>query len=434
MHFSAADVARATGGTLIGPDAALDGVSFDSRSMTPGQLFVALVAERDGHDFVQSARSNGAGAALVERAATTGDGTQILVPDTAEALMRLGTWGRNQLDAQVIGVTGSVGKTSTKDLAKVALAAGLRTTANERSFNNEQGLPVTILSAPNDTQALVLEMGMRGFGQITRLCEVGRPTIGVVTRVAAAHTELVGDIEGVAVAKAELVQSLPDTGTAILNADDERVSAMATKTDAAVLLFGTSSLADVRVAELMLDELARPRFTLHTPWGTTSVALAVSGAHMAINAAAAMAVAGACGVDIAAAAEALSTASLSPARMQVGRNRRGTLVINDAYNANPSSMRAAIQALAAMHVTGRRIAILGVMAELADPVTEHAMIAAFAAEQGVELVAAGTDRYGIGPTDDPLAVTALLAGDDAVLIKGSLVAGLQRLAVLVLEQ
>ncbi|MEO6126302.1 MAG: UDP-N-acetylmuramoyl-tripeptide--D-alanyl-D-alanine ligase [Ilumatobacteraceae bacterium] len=432
MHFSATDVAQATGGSLIGADSVLDGVSFDSRSIAAGQLFVALVAERDGHDFVSAAMTDGAGAALVERA--TGDGTQIVVPDTAAALLRLGAWGRDQLDAEVIGVTGSVGKTSTKDLAKAALGAGLRTAANERSFNNEQGLPVTILGAADDTQALVLEMGMRGFGQITRLCDIGRPTIGVVTRVAAAHTELVGDIEGVARAKAELVQALPGNGIAILNADDERVSAMATMTDAAVLRFGIDEHADVRITALVLDGLARPRFRLHTPWGATEVALAVSGAHMATNAAAAIAVAGACGVDVAAAAAAMAEATLSPSRMQVGRNRRGTLVINDAYNANPSSMRAAIEALAAMDVSGRRIAILGVMAELADPVADHAMIAELAAEHGVELVAAGTDRYGIVPTEDPTTVTALLAGDDAVLIKGSLVAGLQRLAAVVLEQ
>lgn len=432
MHFSAGDVARATGGTLIGDDAALDGVSFDSRSISAGQLFVALLAERDGHDFVPSAMADGAGAALVSR--SIGDGRQIVVGDTAVALMQLGKWGRNQLDAQVIAVTGSVGKTSTKDLAKAALAAGLRTAANERSFNNEQGLPVTILGAPNDTEALVLEMGMRGFGEITRLCNVGRPTIGVVTRVAPAHTERVGDIDGVARAKAELVQALPAHGTAILNGDDERVSAMASMTQAAVLRFGLGSNADVRVTQLVLDELARPRFTLHTPWGSSDVALAVSGAHMATNAAAAIAVAGVCGVDIAAAANALGTAMLSPARMQVGRNRRGTLVINDAYNANPSSMRAAIEALAAMDVPGRRVAILGVMAELADPVVDHATIAALAGERGIELIGVGTDRYGVTPTDDPLAVTELLAGDDAVLIKGSLVAGLQRLAALVLEQ
>ena len=156
-------------------------------------------------------------------------GTAVLVTDTAQALLELGHWGRGRLSATVVGITGSVGKTSTKDLARAALAAGLRTSANERSFNNDQGLPVTILNAPNDVEALVLEMGMRGFGEIRRLCEIGEPSIGVITRIAAAHTELVGGIEGVARAKGELVLALPATGTAILNGDDHRVRALALK-------------------------------------------------------------------------------------------------------------------------------------------------------------------------------------------------------------
>src|SRR5215213_2932332 len=196
MRYRASDVAAATGGMLFGPDVDLEGVSFDTRTMTPGQLFVALVAERDGHAFVADARARRAPAVLVQR--EPDDGTSIVVADTAHALMRLGSWARSRIAGDVVGVTGSVGKTSTKDLTRAALAAGRRTAANERSFNNEQGLPVTILNAPDHTEVLVLEMGMRGFGEIARLCEVGRPTIGIVTRVAAAHTERVGGIEGVA--------------------------------------------------------------------------------------------------------------------------------------------------------------------------------------------------------------------------------------------
>ncbi|MCU1399360.1 MAG: murF, partial [Acidimicrobiales bacterium] len=289
MRFRASDVAHATGGTLVGPDVALDGVSFDSRSVASGQLFVAIVAERDGHAFVPAAQAGGAGAVLVQHAAN--EGTSIVVADTATALLDLGRWGRGRTSARVIGVTGSVGKTSTKDLARAALGAGLRASANERSFNNDQGLPVTILNAPDDTEALVLEMGMRGFGEIARLCDVGHPDIGIVTRVAAAHTELLGGIDGVARAKAELVDALPATGTAILNVDDPRVAAMASRCAGSVITFGRNDGADVRILELWLDELARPRFTVSTPWGDAPVSLAVSGEHMAGNAAAALAAA-----------------------------------------------------------------------------------------------------------------------------------------------
>jgi len=428
MRFLASDVAAATGGAMSGPDMELDGVSFDSRSIVPGQLFVAIVAERDGHDFVPAAEGAGAGASLVQREA--GSGTSIVVADTAEALLRLGAWGRDRVVGTVIGVTGSVGKTSTKDFARAALSAGLRTAANERSFNNEQGLPVTILNAPDDTEALVLEMGMRGFGEIARLCEIGRPTVGIVTRVAAAHTEWVGGIEGVARAKGELIQSLPAHGTAILNADDPYVAPMAALCDGSVVMFGTDRFAGVRVTDLRLDAMARPRFTLATPWGTAEVALSVSGEHMASNAAAAIAAAAVCGVDLDAAAAAVGAATMSPWRMEIGRTTSGAILINDAYNANPASMRAAIETLAKVNVRGRRVAVLGLMAELADPPADHAAIAALLRDHDVELIAVGTDLYGVTPADDPVAALGALVDDDAVLVKGSRVAGLERVAAL----
>ncbi|CAB4885681.1 unannotated protein [freshwater metagenome] len=432
MRFRASDVATATGGTLFGPDVELDGVSFDSRVLSPGQLFVAIVADRDGHEFINGALAHGAGAYLTQR--EPGSGTAVVVADTAAALMQLARWGRSRLDARVVGVTGSVGKTSVKDLARAALSAGLRTSANEKSFNNEQGLPVTILNSPDDTQALVLEMGMRGIGEIARLCSVGRPDIGVVTRVAEAHTELLGGIDGVARAKSELIAALPAAGVAVLNADDPRVVAMAGVAGCAVLTYGRSAQADVRIEDLVLDDLARPSFMLRSPWGAQHVRLAVSGEHMATNAAAALAVAGVCGVDLGAAGAALSEARLSPWRMEIVRNANGAVMINDAYNANPASMRAAIETLSALSVPGRRVAVLGVMAELADPVREHADIARLLSERGIELIAVGTDLYGVPARDDALAVLQSLASADAVLIKGSRVAGLDRLAALVVGE
>ena len=432
MRVLASDVAVATGGTLFGPDVMLDGVSFDSRTLATGQLFVPIVAERDGHDFIPAALQRGAGAYLTQR--EPGSGTSLVVADTAQALMKLAAWARTRLDARVVGITGSVGKTTTKDMARAALGAGLPTWANERSFNNDQGLPVTILNSPDATEALVLEMGMRGFGEIARLCEIARPDIGVVTRVAEAHTERVGGIAGVARAKAELIEALPVTGTAVLNADDFRVAAMRSVARCTVVTFGTSASADIHIDDLSLDGLARPRFTLRTPWGTSRIELALSGAHMATNAAAALAVAGLCGVDLEAASAAVAQASLSPWRMEVSRTASGAVLINDAYNANPASMRAAITTLASMTVSGRRVAVLGVMAELADPPRDHAEMADLLRANDIELVAVGTDLYGTPQRADALDVLRSLTADDAVLVKGSRVAGLERLVALVVGE
>ena len=445
MRFTAADVAAATGGRWVAPacgavpgtpaavgDVELVGASFDTRSLLPGQLFVPIVAERDGHDFVGAAVAAGARAYLTsDGVRPDGDGAvAIEVADTATALMDLAGWGVRRLDATVVGITGSVGKTSTKDLAAAAIAVGRRVTANARSFNNEQGLPVTVLGAPDDTEILVLEMGMRGFGEIARLCAVAQPRVGIVIAVAPSHTERVGGIEGVARAKAELMAALPSDGVAILNYDDRRVRAMAASTDADVVFFGESAQADVRMESIVLDELARASFTVRTPWGSAPVTLAVSGRHMVTNAAAAMAAAGHLGVSVASAAEAMGRALLSPSRMAGHRLASGALVIDDAYNANPASMRAALDTLAAVPAA-RRIAVLGEMAELDDPPGDHAAVAAHVAALGIELIAVGTPLYGVAPaTDYAVAIERIgrLDAGTAVLVKASRVAQLDRLA------
>lgn len=420
MRMLASQVAEATGGRLVGPDVELHGASFDSRSVTLGQLFVPLVADRDGHEFIGEAIKAGAGAYLSTGATVDAPAAPpILVDDTAAALMRLAAWGRSRIDGPVIGITGSVGKTSTKDFVRAALTPTHRVAANERSFNNEQGLPVTVLGAPDDTQVLVVEMGMRGFGEITRLCDVAKPTMGVVTAVAGAHTERVGGLDGVAVAKRELVEALPADGIAVLNADDDRVAAMADFTDASVVTYGRAG--DVAVTDLTLDDLARPRFMVRTPWGNERVSLTVSGAHMAFNAAAAIAVAGVIHGSIASAVAALADSAVSDHRMQVIKALSGATIIDDAYNANPDSMRAALNALASMAGT-RRVAVLGRMAELDDPQAGHLRIAADAAERGVELMAVGTDLYGVEPFVDIAAAVEALSGlgpTDAVLVKAS---------------
>ena len=429
----AADVANATGGALVGQNAHLSGVSFDSRTITPGQLFVPIVADRDGHEFIEAALKSGAGAYLTQRDSV--GRSAIVVDDTLTALLKLGAWARVRLEPtvgnRVIGVTGSVGKTSTKDFIAAALSSELIVSASERSFNNDQGLPVTLLNAADNAQALVLEMGMRGFGEIARLCSIAQPTIGVVTAVAAAHTERVGGIEGVARAKAELVQALPQSGYAILNADDERVREMRKLTQAQVLTYGVHESADIRIIKCDLDEMARASVSATTPWGSVSWAMSVPGAHMALNAAAAVAVAGVCGVDIHHAATALEQTSVSPMRMQVITTDDGMTIINDAYNANPASMRAALDTLVGIKAS-RHVVIAGQMAELADSAAEHGAIVEYAQSKSIEFIACETENYATSPHSIEDAVKHVREGgtDVAVLVKGSRVAALERVVQL----
>jgi UDP-N-acetylmuramoyl-tripeptide--D-alanyl-D-alanine ligase len=428
MRFRASEVAAATGGRLVGVDVDVDGVSFDSRSISSTQLFVPIIDQRDGHDFIPSAVAAGARCYLTSRPVdATVEATAVVVDDTLKALMDLAADRRKGSTATVIGVTGSVGKTSTKDFALAALSASRRTWANERSFNNDQGLPTTILGAPDDTEVMVLEMGMRGFGEIARLCTIATPSIGLVTRVAEAHSDRVGGLAGVAAAKAELIESLPADGVAILNGDDPLVRAMASKCAGSTLLFGQAADCDVRMVDIQLDDVVRPRCRLETPWGTFAVRLSVAGRHMAWNAAAAMSCVGVVGGDLAAAAVALGDVELTAMRMKVSHTSSGGIVLDDSYNANPTSMRAALDALVALPAR-RRVAVLGVMAEISDSAAEHRAIAAYATDRGVTVLASGTDLYGNPPVDDLVAAIGVLEHGDAVLVKGSRVAGLEHLA------
>ena len=285
MHLLTSQIAAATGGTLHGPDAAIDSVTIDSRSIRPGQLFVPIVAARDGHDFIAGAVDAGAPAYLTDRAPDpTVNATAIQVEDTAVALAELGREARRHLPDRVVGVTGSVGKTSTKDLLAGVLATTYRTAASEKSFNNELGLPLTMLGAPDDTEAVVLEMGARGVGHIALLCDIASPTVGVLTRVEAVHLEMFGTLDDVAQAKGELVESLPVDGLAILNADHPVVAAMASRTKAKVITYGIDNPADVRAENIVLDDQLRASFDLITPWGTAPVSLGARGEHQVPNA------------------------------------------------------------------------------------------------------------------------------------------------------
>ncbi|NDH48555.1 MAG: UDP-N-acetylmuramoyl-tripeptide--D-alanyl-D-alanine ligase, partial [Acidimicrobiia bacterium] len=316
---------------------------------------------------------------------------------------------------------------STKDFIAVALGGQIATTANIRSFNNEQGLPVTIINAPSDTRALVLEMGMRGFGQIADLCRIARPSIGVVTRVGEAHTELVGGLDGVAQAKGELIEALPPQGFAILNADDERVRAMVSRSSAPVLLYGESGDADVRIDGLAVNEHGCATFDVIVGGERTSVTLGVPGRHMASNAAAAIAVGHALGLSVPRMASDLATTVVSDRRMQIRRTSNGAVVIDDSYNANPTSMEAALRTLADMNAE-RRVAVLGLMAELEDPSEAHARIGALARSLGIRMIAVDTDMYGVPSSTAQKAIDELaqLTSRDVAVVKGSRVAGLER--------
>ena len=423
----ASEVAAAVGGELVGPDVAVEAVTHDSREVVGGELFVPVAGARDGHDFIAAALGAGAAAYLTARAPE--GGTAVRVEDPERALTDLAGWVRGRLPDHVVGITGSVGKTSTKDLAAAVLGQRLETMASPRSFNNELGVPLTLVNAPDGTEAVVVEMGMRGFGHITHLCEVARPTIGVVTSVELVHVELVGDLDGVARAKGELVQAVPAHGAVVLNADDPRVAAMAAATEARVLTYGLDG--EVRPEGIALDDDLHAAFRLRSPWGDVDVRLGVRGQHQIGNALAAAGVGLLSGVAPTEVAAGLAEATLSPWRMELARTPAGAVVLNDAYNAGPASVAAALRALAHLDAD-RRVAVLGPMAELGDhEVAAHAEVGALARELGIRVVAVAAPAYGGEDVPDvagALEALGAVGEGDAVLVKASRVAGLERVA------
>jgi UDP-N-acetylmuramoyl-tripeptide--D-alanyl-D-alanine ligase len=429
VKFRASAIADAVGGTLAGPDVEIDGAAIDSRALHPGQLFVPVRGDRDGHDFITMARDGGAAATLTARDPESGI-TSIVVADTEVAFSALGAHARTLLPKRVAGITGSVGKTSTKDLAAAALVRRYVVTANEKSFNNELGVPLTLVNAAPDTEVTVIEMGTRGDGHISDLCAIARPSVAIVTSVELAHSEFMGGLDSIARSKSELPACLPADGIAILNADNERVAAMASVTSARVLLYGIDR-GDVRACNVHVEDDLRVQFDLESEWGSAPVLLGVRGRHHVGNALAAAALALVWDVPLADVVDGLMEGELSPWRMELHVSRHGTRILNDAYNAGPASMEAALRSVAHLPVA-RHHAVLGPMAELgSDSNAAHAHIASVAAELGVRLVAFETDAYGVEPVtsiDDAVSALGDLGPDDAVLVKGSRVAGLERLA------
>ncbi len=432
MRFTTTQVTQIVNGKLEGKDINLDGVTQDSRTATANCLFVPLVAERDGHNYIENAIATGATAYLTNGPKYT-DAVSIEVADTASALLQLGEAARTSIKSPVIGITGSVGKTSVKDLTTSVLTQRGLTHSSPRSFNNEIGVPLTLLNTSEEATAVVVEMGARHVGDIKQLCSVSRPDIGIITTVGAAHTELFENIETVGKAKGELIEGLPSEGCAILNADSKEVMKQASRTRAQVLTFGEKG--EIRASGIELDSELQPSFQIESPWGRQEVKLKVSGKHMVQNALAASAAGLFLGMELPEIAFGLSEGKLSPARMQLDTASSGFLVINDAYNANPVSTKAALEALASLNKSGRKVAVLGLMAELGDDARKfHEEVAAYAHSLGLDLLTVGTDLYGQTPENDIDQSLAGLTTGDAVLVKGSLVAGLQSLAQRLLEK
>ncbi|MFJ2777839.1 MULTISPECIES: UDP-N-acetylmuramoyl-tripeptide--D-alanyl-D-alanine ligase [unclassified Kitasatospora] len=398
IALTLAEVAAAVGGTLDGADPATPvtgPVEVDSRKVRPGCLFAAFAGEHvDGHDYAERAVAAGAVAVLASRPVGV---PAVLVDSVVDALGKLARTVVARAEATtVVALTGSAGKTSTKDLIAQLLQRLGDTVYPPGSLNNEIGHPMTALRVEPGTRHLVMEMGARHKGDIEYLTSITPPRIGLVLNVGTAHVGEFGSQEAIAEAKGELVEALPADGAAILNADDRLVRAMAARTRARVVLFGESPDAHVRAQDVRLDSTGRPSFTLTTPAGSAPVQLRLYGEHHVSNALAAAAVAVELGMSVDDAAEALSEAgALSRWRMEVVDRADGVTVVNDAYNANPDSMRAALRALVSMGGRGperrRTWAVLGEMRELGEEsLAEHDAIGRLAVRLDVtKLVAVG---------------------------------------------
>ncbi len=396
MKVTVESLLRATGGQLVQGDRSTIIESFcnDSRLLRPDSCFVAIRAERDGHDFIGDASAHGASVALTDRSIDSTVGRDIAivrVGSTLEALADIARQVRHEVlaSANVVGITGSTGKTSTKDLCAGALRS-VRVHTTSQSFNNEIGLPLTILDAPENTEVLVLEMGARFRGNIQELCDIAAPSIGIITNIGLAHAEHLGGIAGVLATKGELFASLPENGLAILPAG-EFADALSERTSAETMRVGlkadASARPDVTVHVVDLDEELRPTVRIESPWGAAEMRVGLRGAHQGVNAAMAFVAALRCGVEVEAAADGISRATGSDWRMEVVTVANDVTLINDSYNANPTSMRAAIDALTQAPCRGHRIAVVGSMRELGlHSEEEHLKLGARCAEAPIDIL------------------------------------------------
>lgn len=439
LGWSIQEVASAVSGQLVGGgEGTVASVATDSRSDVRSAVFVAIRGDRfDGHEFAANAIRGGASAVIVDRAYQGSEEPRIVVDDTVSALLDLAVKRRGELTVPVIAITGSTGKTSTKDLVAAGIAGSW---ASPRSFNNEIGLPLTVVNTPQGATAVVLEVGSRGRGHIASLQAAIRPDVAVVTNLGVVHLETFGSEDGLADAKYELIEALGQAGVAVVPDDEPRLQR---GTAPHQLTFGAGR-GDVTVADIVVDGIGRPTFTLSGRGMSRRVSLEVAGAHQARNAAAAVCVAVALNHDLEEFTERLSKAQGSAWRMEVHEGR--FTVVNDAYNANPQSVAAALQTLAAMRAR-KRYAILGPMAEL-GPVceTSHRDMGQLASRLGIDgLIVVGADHgYGIGAgalvtnavdiEEAADTLRAVVEPGDVVLVKASRSAGLEQLAIALTEE
>ena len=397
--LSTDDLLRLAGGRLLArSDRPIRGAAVDSRAVMPGNLFVALPGDRtDGHAHLADAIERGASAVLVTRppadATALGDVTVIRVADGITALQAVAAGWRRRFDPLVVGITGSIAKTSTKEAVATVLRTGFATLKSEGNQNNEIGLPLTVLRLGPEHGAAVLEMGMYSGGEIADLAAIAAPSIGVVTAVQPVHLSRIGSIEAVGRAKGELLEALPRTGTAVLNQDDPIVRRMDARTSARALRYGFAEDADIRAEDLTSDGLRGMRFRLRTPLGTRPLRIPTLGALSVHNAAAAAAVGVAAGLSFDAIEAGLAAGWSAPHRAQVVP-LRGATIIDDSYNASPASVRAALDLLAG--IPGRHVAVLGAMLEL-GPGHEagHRSVGEAAAAVVDRLIVVGQDARGI---------------------------------------
>jgi len=430
LHWKLGDLSYL--GELVGDPAVLvEAVVTDSRTATRGDLFVAIRGEaHDGHDYVAAAMEAGAAAAVVEPG-RAGVEPRLEVASTVGALRDIAAHRRRQLTAPVVAITGSTGKTTTKDMLASAIAGSW---ASPASYNNEVGVPLTVLRTPPGATALVVEMGSRGRGHLEWLMPAVRPHVAVITNLGVVHLETFGDTATLADSKWEIVEGLEPRGTAILPADEPRLTR---SHPGRTVTFGVGVEADVVARDVTYDDKSRARFVLDTPQGSCRVELQLAGIHQPSNAAAAAAAALAAGADLEAIGIGLGAATGSKWRMEIHEGR--FTVVNDAYNANPTSMEAALRSVAA--IGGRPVAILGKMAELGEVAeAEHLRLGRLAASLGFSAVVmvgddpglaagAGSIARRVGDPGEALAVARrVIREGDAVLVKASRAVGLERLA------
>ncbi|MBV9759697.1 MAG: UDP-N-acetylmuramoyl-tripeptide--D-alanyl-D-alanine ligase [Acidobacteriaceae bacterium] len=382
MELSLAEIQEVTGVRVVGPAAGrVRGWSIDSRTIAPGDLFFAIKGERfDGHDFVEAALKKGAAAAVVSEGAGSKSGTVLEAEDTLRALQQLAQWARRRWAKPVVAVTGSAGKTSTKDIIAQFLSTRMRVGKTVGNLNNHLGLPLAILRIPEDAEVAVLELGMNHAGEIRRLASIAEPQVGVVTNVGYAHVEAFDSIEGVAAAKRELIEALPETGVAVLNADDPRVAAFGAAHAGRSVTYGFSPGADMRATALETSAKGAV-FTVCGARFETGLA----GRHAVSNILAGLAVGKLFGIEPGELVEAV--ARLTAGEMRGERRRwRGATILNDAYNSNPEAARSMIDVLRE-EPAGRRIAVLGEMLELGRLAESlHRDLGNYVASAGVDVL------------------------------------------------